>query len=193
MPTPPATTPAAHTPAKISRAVVTTHAADIPLPTTPEPPPPAPAGGDGPTVAIADLGPGTTGVAVAKTPGKTGAGTGTGAGAGAGSGSGSGSGPVSVATIKSRALPRGDYSYYESKDYPAEAKRLGVEGTIRVKLVVDATGHVRSAVLLDHLGHGLDELALVRARAIEFTPARDSDDRDVSSVVIWTFQMTLPR
>jgi hypothetical protein len=48
-------------------------------------------------------------------------------------------------------------------------------------------------VLLNRLGHGLDELALARARQIEFEPARDTSDRAVRSVVVWTFNMTLPK
>jgi TonB family protein len=62
-----------------------------------------------------------------------------------------------------------------------------------VRLVVDATGKVAQAKLLGKgLGHGLDELALARARAIEFVPAKDSDDQPVASVVVWTFTFTLP-
>ena len=74
-----------------------------------------------------------------------------------------------------------------------EARQLGIEGAIRVRLVVDDRGKVTSKVLLNKLGHGLDELALERASRIEFEPALDSDDRPVSSVVIWTFSMTLPK
>ena len=48
-------------------------------------------------------------------------------------------------------------------------------------------------MLLNRLGHGLDELALKRAAEIEFEPARDTDDRPVTSVVVWTFTMTLPK
>jgi TonB family protein len=100
--------------------------------------------------------------------------------------------PVEVKSLKRIAIPRGDYSYSNaSKDYPAEARRLGIEGKIRVKLLVDGEGNVRSARLLTRLGHGLDELALARARQIVFEPARDLDDRPVASIVIWTFQMTL--
>jgi TonB family protein len=91
-------------------------------------------------------------------------------------------------------MPKGDFSYFDaSKDYPAEAKQLGIEGVIRVRLIVDDTGKVKSAVLLNKLGHGLDELALVRAKKIEFDPATDTDDKPVTSVVIWTFNMTLPK
>lgn len=161
------------------------------------PPAAAPASteGGGPVVAMTDVAPSATGVAVAKGPvvqhvGRGGGGTGTGAGLGNGSGEVA---AMSVATIKTRALPRGDYSYEESKDYPADARRLGIEGKIRVKLIVDARGTVKSAQLLNKLGYGLDELALSRATRIAFEPAKDTDDQPVASVVVWTFNMALPK
>jgi TonB family protein len=99
-----------------------------------------------------------------------------------------------VATIKKRALPKGDYGYFDAgRDYPPEARQLGIEGAIRVRLLVDDQGKVVTKVLLNKLGHGLDELALKRAGEIQFEPALDTDDRPVSSVVIWTFNMTLPK
>jgi TonB family protein len=117
-----------------------------------------------------------------------------GTGAGIGAGSAEAPAPVSIAAIKTRAMPRGDYGYFDaSHDYPEEAKRLGIEGEIRVRLVVDRTGKVTSRVLLDHLGHGLDQLALARAAKIQFTPARDTHDQPVASIVVWTFHMTLPK
>jgi protein TonB len=133
-----------------------------------------------------------------KTTGRTGrGGTGTGTGSGDGDGAGAGSAvqaPVSVATIKTRAMPKGDQSYFNaSRDYPAEARQLGIEGTIKVRIVVSAEGAVTSVKLLNKLGHGLDELALERARLIQFEPARDTSDRPVASVVIWSFDMTLPK
>jgi protein TonB len=167
-----------------------------PPPDTPPPPTNEPAGG-GPVVAM-DLGADATGkvpVAIGHPPtGRIGKG-GTGGGTGAGSGSGTAEvAPMSVATIKKRAMPRGDYGYIDAgKEYPTEAKQLGIEGPVRVRLVVDNKGKVSSAVLLNHLGHGLDELALRKAREIQFEPALDTDDRPVASVVVWTFNMTLPK
>lgn len=171
--------------------------AEPPPPSEPPPPvTPAPGvEGGGPVVAMDDVAPASHGVAVAKGPttrGNIGRG-GTGTGTGAGSGSGTEVAPMSVATIKTRAMPRGDYAYEESKDYPAEARQLGIEGKIRVKLIVDASGAVKSAQLLNKLGHGLDELALSRATKIAFDPAKDTDDRPVASVVVWTFNMALPK
>jgi protein TonB len=176
-----------------------------PPPPTNEPPPPpsntppSPDSGGGPVTTMEDIAPEAKGtMAIPKGPrtsgsGRGGTGTGTGSGAGAGS-SDAPPAPVSVATIKTRAMPKGDFSYVDaSKDYPPEAKALGIEGVIRVRLVVDATGVVKSATLLNRLGHGLDELALTRAKTIQFDPAKDTDDKPVSSVVVWTFNMTLPK
>jgi protein TonB len=164
-------------------------------PTTTEPPTP---GGDQ-VVTLDSAPPGATGVAVAvgrRTSERVGRG-GAGGGPGAGTGSGAGSdppAPVSVATIKKRAMPKGDQSYFDAgKEYPAEARQLGIEGAIRVRLVVDAQGMVTSAVLLNKLGHGLDELAMRRAKQLQFEPAIDTTDKPVSSVVVWTFNMTLPK
>ncbi len=167
---------------------------------TPDPAPepqtevPVAAGGDE-VVRMDDIAPGATGVAVAKGPASTGrigrGGSGGGTGSGAGAGSGDEPAPVSVATIKTRALPKGDYGYVG--EYPSAARALGIEGDIRVRLLVDEQGKVKTRTLLNRLGHGLDELALQRVAEMEFEPARDSDDKPVASVVVWTFHMTLPR
>jgi protein TonB len=168
----------------------------------PEPPAqtevPVPSGGDE-VVHMDDLAPGATGVGVAvgkRSTGHIGRG-GTGGGTGAGSGAGSGDEvprPVSIATIKTLPRAKGDFAYFDAgKDYPPEARALGIEGAIRVRLVVDEHGRVTSHVLLNTLGHGLDELAMKRAAEIEFEPARDADEHPVAAVVVWTFSMTLPK
>jgi periplasmic protein TonB len=178
-------------------------AATAPVAKAPEPPPadrtetPVPSGGDE-VVHMDDIAPAATGVGVAVGKRSTGhigrGGTGGGTGAGSGAGSAEIAKPVSVATIKTRAMPKGDYGYFDAgKDYPSEARALGIEGAIRVRLVVDEQGKVKSQMLLNRLGHGLDELALKRAAEIDFEPARDTDDHPVTSVVVWTFTMTLPR
>lgn len=173
-----------------------------PPPTTTEPPPATtdePSSGGEQVVQMEGVLPGTTGVGVLpgkRTSEKVGRG-GTGGGTGTGAGSGSGDGapkPTSVATIKKRAMPKGDYGYWKAgKDYPPEARQLGIEGKILVRLLVDDTGQVRSTTLVSGLGHGLDELALARAKELAFEPAIDTDNRPVSSVVVWTFDMTLPK
>lgn len=200
-PQPQPTAPPPPTPARPQRV----RAATPPPPSNEPPPPPSEtppspdSGGSGPVTQMADIAPAARGIPVAKGTrssggtGRGGTGTGTGSGAGAGS-SDAPPMPASIATIKTRAMPKGDFSYFDaSKDYPPEAKALGIEGVIRVRLIVDATGAVKTATLLNKLGHGLDELALSRAKRIQFDPAKDTDDKPVTSVVVWTFNMTLPK
>ena len=96
--------------------------------------------------------------------------------------------------IKTRAIPKRDYAQLNlGAGYPAEARARGIQGDIRVQLIVDSTGKVRSPVLLNGLGYGLDELALTQAAQLEFEPAKDLDDRPLTTVVVWTFHMTLLR
>jgi len=166
------------------------------------PPPPAdlpidPGAGGGEPFDLGDVAPAAQGLPVGGAPGgkgRSGArGVGNGAGSGVGSGIGPGAQPASIASIKTRAMPRGDYGYFDAgREYPPDARRLGIEGTIKVRLLVDAAGKVVQRSLLNRLGHGLDELALRRAAAIEFEPARDTDDKAVASVVVWTFNFELP-
>jgi periplasmic protein TonB len=174
-----------------------------PKPATNEPRPPptetSPSSGGAPLAAMEGIPPpSATGIPVVggKRPGDSigRGGKGTGTGAGSGAGSSDLPKPMSIATIKKQAMPKGDFGYLAiGKDYPAEAKALGIEGSIRVRLLVDETGNVKSAVLVSKLGHGLDELALQRAKQIVFEPARDTEDKPVSSTVIWTFTMTIPK
>jgi protein TonB len=163
------------------------------------PPPATPDSGGGPVVHIDNLAPdakGTVPVRTGPSSPHVGRGGNTGGG-GAGSGQGSSDAPpppVSVAMIKKAAMPRGDFGYMDaSKDYPPEARQLGIEGDIQVRLVVDDKGGVKSAILRTKLGHGLDELALARAKKLQFEPAIDTDGKPVASVVVWTFHMTLPK
>jgi periplasmic protein TonB len=173
-------------------------ATTVPIPPTDEPPPPNTGPvepGGSPTVALPSAPPSARGVAVRKgavNTGRVGKG-GEGGGTGEGSGAGSGDKPISVAMLKTKALPKGETGYFDArKDYPAAAKQLGVEGKIRVRLTVSDTGQVTGAVLINKLGHGLDEVALALAKKLEFTPATDTNDKPVPSLVVWTFTFTLP-
>jgi periplasmic protein TonB len=206
-PPPPPPPPEIKQPEKIVEPVKTVAKTVIRQPErAPEPPPVAeppptttePAGGEQ-VVHMENVAPSATGVGVAvgkrasERVGRGGSGGGTGAGSGAGVETAPPI-PTSVATIKKRAMPKGDYGYFKAgKDYPPEARQLGIEGKILVRLVVDETGKVRSTVLVSRLGHGLDELALTRAKDLVFEPAIDTDNHPVSSVVVWTFDMTLPK
>jgi protein TonB len=90
--------------------------------------------------------------------------------------------------------PIGDTDFVDAtRDYPPDAKRLGIEGQVKVRLKVDETGKVASRSLVTRLGHGLDELALKLATRLRFKPAIDTTDKPVPATVVWTFTFTLPR
>ncbi len=55
--------------------------------------------------------------------------------------------------------------------YPDAARAGGVEGDIRLELVVGVAGNVESARVLRGVGHGLDDSALRAARQFQFAPA----------------------
>jgi|GEM_PF-6914673 len=101
--------------------------------------------------------------------------------------------PVSIAAIKQRAMPIGNTDFIQEKDYPAAARQKGIQGQVKVKLVVNESGRVISRVLIKRLGYGLDQLALRYAKRLRFTPAVDTNDKRVASTVVWTFTFTLPK
>lgn len=140
-------------------------------------------GGSGPPAAV--------GRPTSRRVGTGGTGTNTGGGGTSTEGTG-GPRPVSVAAIKKQAVPL-NADLEVGKLYPAEAKRLGIEGTVKVRLVVDETGKVISQRLITPLGHGLDELALKLSTMLRFEPAIDTTDKPVQSVVVWTFEFVLPK
>lgn len=59
--------------------------------------------------------------------------------------------------------------------YPAEALADGVRAEVRVRLVVDDTGRVREAEILEGAGEAFDRPALDAARSLRFRPAIDAD------------------
>jgi periplasmic protein TonB len=165
----------------------------------PQPPPqeqpPSTDSGGAETIKMDDIAPVASGVPVeqGKNRGPTGkGGSGTGAGTGVGDGAENAPPPpVSIAMIKTPAKPTGDYDYI--REYTPAAQQAGIEGDILVRLLVDAAGKVRTATILKGLGYGLDALVLAKAKQLMFIPAIATDDKPVSSVVVFTFKMRLPK
>ncbi|HEX8456698.1 MAG TPA: energy transducer TonB [Pyrinomonadaceae bacterium] len=75
--------------------------------------------------------------------------------------------------------------------YPRGARRYGVEGTVKLRIILGADGRVREQMeVLEGLPHGLTEEAIRAARLIEFEPAR-KNGRPVSQyvTVIYNFRL----
>jgi protein TonB len=77
-------------------------------------------------------------------------------------------------------------------EYPEEARKLGVEGPVRLRLQVDAEGRVASAEVLSEPGHGLGAAAARNARQrFRFQPAL-RDGQPVATELVFLVRWELP-
>jgi TonB family protein len=73
--------------------------------------------------------------------------------------------------------------YKPTPQYSEEAVRAKVEGVIKLRVTLTATGHVEILTALNSLGYGLDERAIAAAQQIKFKPAQQ-EGKDVDSTVV---------
>jgi TonB family protein len=74
--------------------------------------------------------------------------------------------------------------------YTEEARRLEIEGEVQLEVVFGASGEVHILRVVRGLGHGLDENAVIAAKAIRFLPAkRDGHTVDSTATVHIIFQL----
>jgi TonB family protein len=114
----------------------------------------------------------------------SGNGTGTGSGNGSGSGSGNGSGngdgdgagggrgtppPPPAATAVTQPIK---IIFKPKATYTDEARTNNVQGSVRLKITLLASGQVGSITPVTRLPHGLTEQAIAAARQIKFEPAK---------------------
>jgi protein TonB len=66
-------------------------------------------------------------------------------------------------------------------EYPALAKRLGIEGSVMLRLAVDRLGKVKSARIVKKAGYGMDEAALKAIGSFIFAPARGARHEPLES------------
>lgn len=96
-----------------------------------------------------------------------GIGGGHGIGAGAGSGGGYGGGLMSVGGGVS--APQLVHSV--QPEFTEAARSANFQGSVSIKLIVDAQGNPQNVTLLSHLGMGLDDKAVEAVRQYRFRPA----------------------
>lgn len=68
--------------------------------------------------------------------------------------------------------------------YTDAARAAAIEGRVRVRLEVDATGAVTNATVISPLGHGLDDAAVQAALASRFEPALECGRAVAASFVV---------
>lgn len=74
--------------------------------------------------------------------------------------------------------------------YTEEARRAGVSGVVRLRVVLGADGAVRHVLVLRRLSHGLTERAVEAARQVRFRPAT-LGGRPVSQYVVLEYGFNL--
>jgi protein TonB len=74
--------------------------------------------------------------------------------------------------------------------YPEAARREGIEGDVRLELLVGERGEVAEVRVLQPAGHGFDEVAPAAARRIVFEPAQRGG-RPVAVRIQWTLKFRL--
>jgi periplasmic protein TonB len=76
--------------------------------------------------------------------------------------------------------------------YPEMARRLGVEGKVRLRLGIDRSGHVKAVRALQKVGYGMDEAAEAAAWQSRWKPARLENGQPVDVVIHYNFTFQLP-
>lgn len=69
--------------------------------------------------------------------------------------------------------------------YPADARRMGTQGKVKVRFTVDTQGNLKNFKVTSGLGHGLDEEAIrtIKECKMEWFPALDSNGNPVESEI----------
>ena len=75
-------------------------------------------------------------------------------------------------------------------DYPADARKANLEGTVVLQLDIDAEGKVTGVTVLNPAGHGFDEAATEAAKKFRFQPAL-RDGKAVASRIAYRYAFTL--
>jgi TonB family protein len=81
-------------------------------------------------------------------------------------------------------------TYKPPARYTDSARAAGVQGTIRIAVLLGANGKVQYILKLSGLGYGLDEQVIRAARQIVFEP-KMKDGRPVSTVVIMEYGFSI--
>jgi protein TonB len=76
--------------------------------------------------------------------------------------------------------------------YPEMARRLGVEGKVRLRLGIDRKGIVKSVRVLQRVGYGMDEAAESAAWRSKWKPARQENGQPVDVVIHYNFVFQMP-
>lgn len=97
-------------------------------------------------------------------------------------------GPPSFAPVGENYIGRMPELLHEVKaDFPAEAKRMGVEGRVVMRVAIDRKGAIRWVRVVKKAGFGFDEAAVAGMQKFKFSPALTRDGQPVDFVITYTY------
>ena len=76
-------------------------------------------------------------------------------------------------------------------DYPPEARRLQIEGQVKIRVAIDRQGNMRWVRVIKSPGYGMDEAAKLGLARSKFKPARACDGRLVDQIITYTYTFQL--
>ncbi len=65
-----------------------------------------------------------------------------------------------------------DYFSYRNPYYPEEARKEGIQGSVRIEFVIDTDGKTQKHRVINGLGGGLNESAIKFFRTLRYEPAK---------------------
>jgi protein TonB len=72
--------------------------------------------------------------------------------------------------------------------FPPEAQRMGIEGKVKLRVLIGPTGEVLKVTVLEKAGHGFDDLARDALKKFKFSPARTQDGKAVTRAIVYTYK-----
>jgi protein TonB len=85
---------------------------------------------------------------------------------------------------------------YEEKGdsyYPSEARRMGLEGNVVLRVGIDRHGAVRSVRVIKKAGYGFDEQASRAMWKFKWKPARTREGEAVDILITYTYSFQANR
>jgi len=77
--------------------------------------------------------------------------------------------------------------------YPTDARRMGLEGQVVLRVGIDRRGNIRSVRVIRRAGYGFDEAATRALWKFRFTPARTREGEAVDFLITYTYTFRAER
>ena len=81
--------------------------------------------------------------------------------------------------------------YVAPAAYPSEALEQGLEAIVKMQLAISEDGTLTDAEVLEPVGNGFDEAALLAVQAFRFSPALDAEGAPASATILYNVAFTV--